>query len=151
MNILKVLTPNRKIGNFGERKAVWHLIKRGYRVLETNYAAQGAEIDIIARKKNVTAFIEVKTRNIKNVGHMETRPASAVTPEKQRKIIRVSEHYRRAHPFDGRIRYDIIEVYLEDKKPLTVKEIKHLEAAFSLDTAYDKGYYYKRKKEGSVL
>ena len=65
MNILKVLTPNRKIGNFGERKAVWHLIKRGYRVLETNYAAQGAEIDIIARKKNVTAFIEVKTRNIK--------------------------------------------------------------------------------------
>lgn len=151
MNILKVLTPNRKIGNFGERRALWHLIKKGYRILETNYEARGAEIDIIARKKNITAFIEVKTRNIKNIGFMETRPASAVTPEKQRKIIKVSTHYRNAHPFDGRMRYDIIEVYLKDEKRLKVKEIKHLEAAFNLDTAYDKGYHYKRKKEGSVL
>ena len=151
MNILKVLTPNRKIGNFGERRALWHLIKKGYRILETNYEARGAEIDIIARKKNITAFIEVKTRNIKNVGFMETRPASAVTPEKQRKIIKVSTHYRNVHPFDGRMRYDIIEVYLKDEKRLKVKEIKHLEAAFNLDTAYDKGYHYKRKKEGSVL
>ena len=152
MKILKVKTRNREIGNFGERRAVWHLIKKGYRILKTNYEANGAEIDIIARKKNITAFVEVKARNVKHAGHMEARPASAVNPEKQRKIIKLSGYYRRTHPFDGRMRYDIIGVYLEDgKKRPKVKEIKHLEAAFNLDTAYDKSYYYKRKKEGSVL
>lgn len=152
MNILKVKTPNRIIGDLGERRAAWHLRKNGYRILEKNYQALGAEIDIIARKKNITAFVEVKARNIKHLGYMESRPASAVTPEKQRKIINVSGHYKRSHPFDGRMRYDIIEVYLEDGKRRTkVKEIKHLEAAFNMDTAYDAKYYYKRKKEGSVL
>ena len=50
------------------------------------------------------------------------------------------------------MRYDIIEVYLEDgKRGPKVKEIKHIKSAFNLDTAYDASYYYKRKKEGSVL
>ena len=152
MNILKILTGKRLTGNFGEKKAAAFLKKKGYRILERNYQAQGAEIDIIARKKGVTAFIEVKSRNLKSLGYMEARPASAVTPDKQRKIIKVSTHYRRAHPFDGRMRYDVIEVYLEDgKNSPRVKEIKHLEAAFNLDTAYDKGYAYRRQKEGSVL
>ena len=152
MNILKVLTPNRIIGNFGERRAAWHLIKSGYKILERNYEANGAEIDIIARKKNITTFVEVKARNIKGLEYMATRPASAVNSEKQRKIISVSKQYRATHPFKGRMRYDIIEVYLEDgKRGPRVKEIKHLEAAFNLDTAYDAKYYYKRKKEGSVL
>jgi putative endonuclease len=152
MNILKVKTKNREIGDLGERRAVWHLIKKGYRILKTNYEANGAEIDIIARKKNITAFVEVKARNVKHLGRMEARPASAVTPEKQRKIIRLSNYFRRTHPFDGRMRFDIIEVYLEDgKKRPKIKEIKHLEAAFTLDTAYDESYYYKRRKEGSVL
>lgn len=152
MNILKVLTPNRKIGNLGERRAVRHLRRNGYRILEKNYEALGAEIDIIARKRNITAFIEVKARNISHMGYMEARPASAVTPEKQRKIIKVSRQYRQSHPFDGRMRYDIIEVYLEGgRNHPKVKEIKHLEAAFNLDTSYDSKYYYKRKKEGSVL
>ena len=152
MNILKVLTPNRIIGNFGERRAMWYLVKHGYRILEKNYEANGAEIDIIARKKNITVFVEVKTRNVKSLGYITTRPASAVTPDKQRKIIKVSKQYRATHPFEGRMRYDIIEVYLEDRiKRTCVKEIKHLEAAFNMDTAYDAKYYYKRKKEGSVL
>lgn len=152
MNILKVVTPNRKIGNLGERRAKWYLIKHGYRILERNYEANGAEIDIIARKKNITAFIEVKARNVKHLGFREERPASAVTPDKQRKIIRAARYYGRSKPFDGRMRYDIIEVYLEDgKRGPKVKEIKHIKSAFNLDTAYDASYYYKRKKEGSVL
>ena len=90
--------------------------------------------------------------DIKGLEYMATRPASAVNSEKQRKIISVSKQYRATHPFKGRMRYDIIEVYLEDgKRRPMVKEIKHLEAAFNLDTAYDAKYYYKRKKEGSVL
>ena len=55
MNILKVLTPERRIGNLGERVAARHLRRKGYRILERNYTAAGAEIDIIAKKKLVRA------------------------------------------------------------------------------------------------
>ena len=152
MNILKVLTPERRIGNLGERVAARHLRRKGYRILERNYTAAGAEIDIIAKKKNITAFIEVKTRNVKHLGYMEAHPASAVTPEKQRKIIKAARIYRSYHPSDTRMRFDIIEVYLEDKRfGPGVREIKHLEAGFNMDTAYNEKYYYQRKKEGSNL
>ena len=152
MNILKVLTPKRIIGNFGEHKAAKFLRQKGYKILERNYTANGAEIDIIARRDNITAFIEVKTRNVKNLGQMETRPASSVTPEKQRKIIKTANYYSTHKRPDTRFRFDVIEVYIEDgilnKK---VKEIKHLEGAFDLNSAFDQKYYYIRKKEGSNL
>ena len=153
MKILKVLTPNRIIGNLGENAAKRFLRKSGYRILERNYTAHGAEIDIIARKDNITAFIEVKTRNIKYLGFKEARPASAVTPEKQRKIIKVANHYIKNHSIDTRLRLDIIEVYTEDdsKGRSRIKEIKHIEGAFNKDTAFDRTYAYQRKKEGSNL
>lgn len=152
MKILKVSTKQRKIGDFGERMAALYLILHGYRILERNYVSGGAEIDIIARKSDVTAFVEVKARNLKHLGQHESRPADAVTSEKQRKIIAVANRYKARKPFDGKMRFDIIEVYLEDGKfRPKVKEIKHLESAFNLDTAYDSKYYYKRKKEGSNL
>ena len=140
MNILKILTKNRQTGDLGENEAVKLLRRKGYRILERNYTASGAEIDIIARKKNITAFIEVKARNIKNLGKIEARPASAVTPEKQRKIIKVAGYYSRRRVKDCRLRFDVIEVYLEDtENGQAVKDIKHLEGAFDLNTAYS-GY-----------
>lgn len=141
MNILKILTPNRERGNVGERAAVRLLRWHGYRILEKNYTANNAEIDIIARKKDVTAFVEVKARDVKHLGHYQARPASAVTPEKQRKIIKVADYYARRADLKTRMRFDVIEVYLEDTpKGVKVKEIKHLEAAFDKNTAY-KGYH----------
>lgn len=151
MKILEILTPKRLIGNFGEREAIKLLRKGGYRILAKNYTALGAEIDVIARKDNVTAFIEVKTRSIKHLGYKEARPASSVTPEKQRKIIKAAKYYVVHHPTDTRLRLDVIEVYLEDSLRLKVKEIKHIENAFDLNSAYDKKYQYIRHKEGSNL
>lgn len=152
MNILKILTPQRKIGNLGEREAAKLLRRKGYRILKQNYTARGAEIDIIARKKNLTAFVEVKTRNVKNLGYKEARPASAVTPEKQRKIIKVANYYVSHNSPETRLRFDVIEVYTEDTERGTkVKEIKHIEGAFDLNSAFDAKYQYLRKKEGSNL
>lgn len=153
MKILKILTPTRKIGNLGERKAARLLKRKGYRILEKNYVAAGAEIDIIARNKDVIAFVEVKTRNISYLGYKEARPASAVTPEKQRKIIRAASHYVNRHKNNLRLRLDVIEVYTENNasNKAKVKEIKHIEGAFDLNSAYDAKYAYKRKKEGSNL
>ena len=151
MRILDILTPKRRIGKFGEREAARFLRKRGYKILEKNYTALGSEIDIIAKKENVTAFIEVKTRNIKHLGYKEARPGSSVTPEKQRKIIKVASYYSSHHPDDTRLRLDVIEVYIEDMQRPKVKEIKHIEGAFDKNSAFDSKYVYQRKKEGSSL
>ncbi len=152
MKILNILTPKRLTGNLGERAAARLLRRKGYRILERGYVALGSEIDIIARKKGVTAFVEVKTRNIKSIGLKEPRPASSVDGEKQRKIIKVAGYYKASHPSDTRYRFDVIEVYVEGEgKGQRVKELKHLEGCFDKNTAFDSKYYYKRSKEGSSL
>ena len=137
MNILKVLTPKRAIGNLGERRAARFLVFHGYRILERNFVAENAEIDIIAKKRNVLAFIEVKTRSLTSLGKKEARPASAVTPDKQKKIIKAASRFATRKYAGSRKRFDIIEVYVDSsKKRIKVTEIRHLENTFNINTAY---------------
>ena len=133
MKILELLTEKRKIGNAGENAAVKHLKKSGYKILKRNFVALGYEIDVIAYDREYIVFIEVKTRTLGKENPKESRPASAVTPEKQRKIITVANHYNSDKKHGRKMRFDIIEVYLDDKK--AVASISHLEGAFNLDTA----------------
>ena len=137
MNILKIGTRNRTIGNLGERAAAKFLKKNGYKIIEKNYVMQDAEIDIIARKKDILAFVEVKTRSMKWLGLKEARPASSVTPEKQRKILKVASRFIGYKYTDMKKRFDVIEVYIdsEDGKDI-IKEIRHLENTFDINTAY---------------
>lgn len=143
MKILEILTPKRLTGNIGENAAAKHLKRQGYSILERNYSTDNAEIDIIAKKDNLIAFVEVKTRTLGHESPKEPRPASSVTPEKQRKIIRAASHYLSRHKYSLRSRFDIIEVFLEEKtkKP---QEIKHLVGTFDLNTAYSKKSHTER-------
>lgn len=138
MKILELLTPKRITGNYGERQAANYLRRHGYRIKKRNYVAAGAEIDLIAKDKNTTVFVEVKTRREGHENPREARPASAVTPEKQRKIIAVARAYMRREHEETRMRFDIVEVILFDRSTPKVKEIRHLISAFSSDTAYRK-------------
>lgn len=146
MNILKVLTPRRSLGNLGENYAARLMKKKGYRILERNYVGKWGEIDIIAEKKNLIAFIEVKTRSLESKSGFESRPATAVNQEKQRKLIQIANEYaRRTHKKDGVLmRMDIIEIYTEKNqngKP-AVRNAVHMENAFDMNSAYRiaKGY-----------
>ena len=68
---------------------------------------------------------------------MEERPASAVTAEKQQKILRAASYYKAYHPTDKRMRFDIIEVLVkEGPRGLKVDRINHLIGAFDKDSAY---------------
>ncbi len=131
MNILKILTPKRVTGNFGENAATDFLKKNGYSIKERNYISPPGEIDIIAEKDDTLAFIEVKTRTLGKESLKETRPAAAVTREKQRKIISSAKFYVGTNKTGKRLRLDIIEVYLiKNGKDLKVQNIKHIENAF---------------------
>ncbi len=139
MNILKVLTEKRKLGNLGEDAAVKFLKKEGYKILRRNFIGDDGEIDIIALKDDTVIFIEVKTRDIGRKSFIP-RPAASVDPEKQRRIIAASRSYRDKVIYGKRQRFDVIEVYTEALNGAEeVKQIKHLVNAFDLDSAY-KGY-----------
>jgi len=138
MKILDLLTPKRITGNYGEKQAAKYLRRHGYKILARNYVAAGAEIDLVARTRDTTVFVEVKTRREGHENPCEPRPASAVTPEKQRKIISAARAFMRRERAVSRLRFDIAEVILYDEKKPKVKEIRHLISAFSLDTAYQR-------------
>ncbi len=51
---------NRAIGDIGEGIACQYLLSRGFSVVERNYLRPWGEIDIIAKKKDILVFVEVK-------------------------------------------------------------------------------------------
>lgn len=51
-----------RFGKFAEGLSCWRLRLTGYRILRRGFQAAGGEIDIIARRGNILAFIEVKAR-----------------------------------------------------------------------------------------
>ena len=59
--------PNRRVaaekrGRGAETVACWHLRLRGWRILARRARVPGGEVDIVARRGRMLAFIEVKAR-----------------------------------------------------------------------------------------
>lgn len=97
----------RKTGDRGERRTALYLILRGYRILERNYTVGHKEIDIIASRGHVLAFVEVKTRR----DTVNSTPASAVTMKKRRNLAAAARAYCSLHDTsDKTVRFDVSEV-----------------------------------------
>ncbi|MFM9827242.1 MAG: YraN family protein [Sphingomonas sp.] len=50
-------------GRRGERLAAWYLRLKGWRVLATRVRTKAGEVDLIARRGALVAFVEVKVRS----------------------------------------------------------------------------------------
>ena len=87
-----MLNKRQQFGKESETLAVRYLKKNGYKILEQNYRNKIGEIDIIAKKKGVLVFVEVKARKTHGFGN----PKWAVTSKKQRKISMVALYYLKA-------------------------------------------------------
>lgn len=110
------------LGKLGEEMAVDFLKKNGYRVLQTNFIFQKAEIDIIAKKDNILAIIEVKTRSTTEFG----MPQEFVNPKKIQLLVKAVNEYIIQNDIDADARFDIISVHKQGKEFV----IEHLEDAF---------------------
>jgi putative endonuclease len=110
------------LGKLGEELAVEFLRKNGYEILETNWTFQKAEVDIIAKKENVLAIIEVKTRSSLDFG----LPQDFVKPKKIQLLVKAVNEYVLSKDLDIEVRFDIIAIHKEDKS----FAIEHLIDAF---------------------
>jgi putative endonuclease len=113
----------RDTGILGEQLARDFLKKRKYKIIETNYRCPHGEIDIVARKKNTVAFIEVRTRTSRDFGI----PEESVTPVKKERMIATAYHYLQTHqdlPEHWRIDFVAIELN-SDSKPSRIELIEN--------------------------
>jgi len=95
----------RALGAEGEARAANFLARRGYRIEARNVRAGGVEIDLVATRGRLIAFVEVKTRRSGAFGP----PELAVDAAKQRRLVRaaaawLSEHRGRAR----QVRFDVV-------------------------------------------
>lgn len=83
------------LGNAGEDTAVLLVEERGFDIVERNYRYRRyGEIDIIARRGELLAFIEVKTRRGENFGG----PLRSISERKMRTMRVIAEQFLATHP-----------------------------------------------------
>ena len=87
-----------RIGRRGEELAKRHLERSGYSILETNYRANGGEIDLVAEKDGALVFVEVRTRT----GHTAGSPEESVTPLKRSHLVAAAQEYLQANRAEDR-------------------------------------------------
>jgi len=91
-------------GRRAERIAAWLLRLKGYSVLAQGLRHPAGEIDILAKRGNVLAAIEVKQR-----GDL-TAASEALRPRQQARIMRAAEAYLARRPDASRLslRFDVV-------------------------------------------
>src|SRR5436305_6142206 len=93
-----------RTGLSAESRAAALLMAKGYRILAKRFKTPHGEIDLVAKKRNLIAFIEVKARaRIDDAAY-------AVTPRQQARIIAAAQGWLMAHPehAEFELRFDAV-------------------------------------------
>ncbi len=116
-------------GKLGEQYAAQQLLHKGYSIVAVNYFSRYGEIDIVAIKDDILAFVEVKTRAKSYVAS----GLEAVNISKQRKIINTAKLYMAEHQTDLQPRFDVYEIVTQSTKGFTVLSEQYIEGAFDVN------------------
>ncbi len=95
-----------RFGRFAETLCAWHLRLRGYRILAQNYRTPQGEIDIVARRGGLVAFVEVKARRDLVLA------GESLSARQQRRITRAAAAYLQKQPLLQQLdqRFDVMLV-----------------------------------------
>jgi putative endonuclease len=112
---------NTEKGKEGEELAATFLKEKGYTILHKNYRFKQAEVDLIASRGRVLAFVEVKLRTSVSYGYPET----FIDKHKQQMLKTAAAYYLNTLSNHNYIlRFDSVAVtLLQNKKP----DIQHFE------------------------
>ncbi len=132
-----------KVGKKGEELAEKYLRKKRYLFISRNYWSESGELDLIFLHYRTLVFVEVKTRR----GNLFGTGREAVDYNKQRNIKNTSKEFIRAHCINNKvpffifkipiylkytkIRYDVIEVSVDDSERDKYFIKEHLKSYFS--------------------
>ncbi len=111
---------NQRVGHWGEEAAAEYLVGHGYEILDRNVRTPYGEIDLIARREGVVAFVEVKSRATRTLGP----PEIAVTPRKRQHMLSSAAHYAQDNDIEH-WQIDVIAVQRSGPRA----EITHFENA----------------------
>lgn len=112
----------RWLGAWGEDLAARHLERTGWTIIHRNFRRGRNEIDLVARRNGVLAFVEVKTRRGEEFGH----PLCAVIESKRRAIRRVAEAWiERFGKHDLEYRFDAISIVRGDVGGVRLQHVEN--------------------------
>jgi putative endonuclease len=108
-----------RFGLSAESRAAAYLVAKGYRILARRFRTPLGEIDVVARRRGVLVFVEVKARDNFD------EAAESLGKRQQNRIIGAAQIWLAAHPEDAMrdMRFDAILV-VPGRLP------RHLPAAF---------------------
>jgi putative endonuclease len=115
---------NYKKGREGEEIAREYLIKKGFRLIESNYSNKLGEIDLIMVDKDILIFVEVKLK----VGDRFGTPEEMINNHKLNRIRRIAEGFlilEKIAKSYQRYRIDAVCIVLDENK--NVERINHYE------------------------
>ncbi len=109
-------------GRKAESKAARHLRLKGYRILDRNVRLGRGELDIVASRRDVLAFIEVKLRPNRDAGLL------SVHADKQARLRSAASAWLACHQqyHDWQCRFDLIILTPSGMR----SHIEHLQDAF---------------------
>jgi len=115
------------LGQTGERQAEDYLRRRGFRILVRHFRSPFGEIDIIARRRQVIHFCEVKTRRSMACG----TPLEAVSFYKRRRLVKTALWYLgQRNDSEVDVRFSALGITIaEHQQP----KIQWVEKAFDMD------------------
>ena len=116
------MATHNELGKKGEQLAVDFLIEHGYQIVERNYRFDKAEVDIIARKKDILAIVEVKARSTRDFGD----PQDFVKPKQIQRLVKAINEYVVENDLNVEVRFDIVAIVKDGKS----HAIEHLKDAF---------------------
>jgi putative endonuclease len=116
------------LGEEGERIAALWLAQQGWRILDRRFRNGHRDLDLVAEREGLVAFVEVKTRRGKDFGH----PVEAVNWRKQRELVRsASVWIARYGSGEQTFRFDVVGVLMSDHGA----RVRHVENAFAARSA----------------
>lgn len=111
-------------GARGEAAAARFLESRGWTIVARNFRRREGELDLVASRDGVLAFVEVKTRRSATFGS----PAESVTRRKQATIRLLARMFLlESAPAARELRFDVVEVTPTGERTC---RIGHIEGAF---------------------
>ena len=127
-------SPHILTGERGERAAALYLLLRGYRILERNYLCPPGEIDIVALKKGIIVFVEVRTRQ---EGAL-VDPIESINDMKLAHIVDAACYYLTVRRKSGAFcRFDIVSVRASG--PFRVRISHYIDAFWTSDERPERG------------